>query len=161
MQFFLLLAPLSSTAPPTPRLRRSPFATPGFSLLFLFFSFDDHDHQAKVVDDDVHDYDDDYDYDDDDGGDDDDDNDDDDDDKYEEQEDDDVNGRGDGRVGGKGVAERRDGEKGAAAAAALVGGGCKILQPRGTHRDVISTTEPETYYNPAVLQLPSHSVSRA
>ena len=116
-----------------------------FSPLSLF-SFDDHDHQAKVVDD-VHDYDDD-----------------DDDDKYEEQEeddddDDDVNGRGDGRVGGKGVAERRDGEKGAAAA--LVGGGCKILQPRGTHRDVISTTEPETYYNPAVLQLPSHSVSRA
>ena len=42
-----------------------------------------------------------------------------------------------------------------------VGGGCKILQPRGTHRDVISTTELETYYNPAVLQLPSHSVSRA
>lgn len=24
---------------------------------------------------------------------------------------------------------------------------CKILQPRGTHGDVISTTEPETYYN--------------
>ena len=142
MQFFLLLAPLSSS-PPTPRLRRS-FATPGFSPLSLF-SFDDDDHQAKVVDD-VHDHDD---YDDDD----------DDDDKYEEQEDDDVNGRGDGRVGGKGVAERRDGEKGAAAA--LVEGGCKILQPRGTHRDVISTTELETYYNPAVLQLPSHSVSRA
>lgn len=35
---------------------------------------------------------------------------------------------------------------------------CKILQPRGTHGDVISTTEPETYYNPAVLQPPSHSV---
>lgn len=24
---------------------------------------------------------------------------------------------------------------------------CKILQPRGTHGDVISTTESETYYN--------------
>lgn len=36
---------------------------------------------------------------------------------------------------------------------------CKILQPRGTHGDVISTTEPETYYNPAVRQPRSHSVS--
>lgn len=33
------------------------------------------------------------------------------------------------------------------------------MQPRGTHGDVISTTEPETYYNPAaVLQPRSHSV---
>lgn len=35
---------------------------------------------------------------------------------------------------------------------------CKILQPHGTHGDVISTTKPETYYNSAVLQPPSHSV---
>lgn len=35
---------------------------------------------------------------------------------------------------------------------------CKILQPHGTHGDVISTTKPETYYNPAVLQPPSRSV---
>lgn len=28
------------------------------------------------------------------------------------------------------------------------GSECKILQPRGTHGDVISTTELETYYNP-------------
>lgn len=33
------------------------------------------------------------------------------------------------------------------------------MQPRGTHGDVISTTGPETYYNPAaVLQPRSHSV---
>lgn len=35
---------------------------------------------------------------------------------------------------------------------------CKILQPRGTHGDVISTTKLETYYNPTVLQPRSHSV---
>lgn len=35
---------------------------------------------------------------------------------------------------------------------------CKILQPRGTHGDVISTTKLETYYNPAVLQPRSHAV---
>lgn len=37
---------------------------------------------------------------------------------------------------------------------------CKILQPRGTHGDVISTTEPETYYNshnpPTTKSLGSH-----
>lgn len=35
---------------------------------------------------------------------------------------------------------------------------CKILQPRGTHGDVISTTKLETYYNPTVLQPRRHSV---
>lgn len=35
---------------------------------------------------------------------------------------------------------------------------CKILQPRETHGNVISTTKLETYYNPTVLQPRSHSV---
>lgn len=57
--------------------------------------------------------------------------------KYEEQQEDDVNGRrGDELVG-----RRRRREVGRVHQL-LVGGGCKILQPRGTHRDdVISTTE--------------------
>lgn len=35
---------------------------------------------------------------------------------------------------------------------------CKILQPRGTHGDVISTTEPETYYNPPTTKSPGFHV---
>lgn len=56
---------------------------------------------------------------------------------------------GNGGGGGKLERQRMD----------LEGRECKILQPRGTHGDVISTTEPETYYNPAVRQPRSHSVS--
>lgn len=53
---------------------------------------------------------------------------------------------------------KKETEKGAGGGARWEeGGGCKILQPRGTHRDVISTTDPETYYNPALLQPPSRS----